>query len=991
MILDAEKKEELKAMGLVSLVLTQASLESDELQLEFHVPRGGAMPPFSIMEEVSVGDFTGWVWDIQRTESGSERSYAVTVAGLVTLLDSIPSGILSYNAGDGRDVVPASEILGQCAQAAEAAQMGLRIVSDVEASVMCVFSSGADSIWSCISNVLRWVPNASTRCIGKTLYISGGRSQQGVPATASIALDPGLVAGRLKVGSLVVDLGGVYKKCSRYFNWNANYAVLVANVLRCCPEASVSVAGNVLEFKARVPGSAGNGIALEFLPLLTHAGEVEFFTAGGVDNANARYVQLAAAHVPEGVLLKVVIACRQTSSGIYTKTARFLGIWERSEDGASWDKLGASVNAVAQVQGVDSVWLFAGDFALSGREVRLCLLEGPEDPWSVDSVLGIRTSPVSDGSCIYYNSELPVLPQLSFFCEGQVLDDPPEMSPFSGGEDALEAEPPLSPSFAWQHLTRRNVRRSFDHVPPPVVAARGGACFEIPAGASIFQPGAYVYNVPYASSAMGSDTSVYVGNGDVRVIIYKGNADRSSGLTSGQKWALLCETKEWELIKGIAVPKAGADREAAQFWSTVGGFRILQECKNVAFGDPSFEILTASEAYPEDEDDGSSGGGAPSTGRLSPPITEKSNVPANYDEGVVNGTRCFVLMEGSFPASSDSRGNVAGLRFCRGTVRQMVYLTGDPGVSGAEEFFCGSKRIKGDMLHYTYLSLETVFINRHRCRYQVGTNMPEDADDDADDDGGSGDNTAEEEAEEPDMEESVDYYAALWDYYLATRELNEVDTEVEFHGVEGFEPGCVSLDSVLASAGLSATAARMTWDAAAHTLTVSNSRRDILGVDELIQRQQAGRKTAESSVLQRAGSVRSGNLPYGLDYDGPLVMWYGDMGDGSEGGDDPGNGEGDGSDGEEEGNEAPMVAPSISANHSASSSARPLAPFQLYKDDDGSWRLNGGILPSPGGFIRFEGADVTGKVGKGVTFSVKAKWDSASRTWKPRIFRSLRA
>ena len=495
-----------------------------------------------------------------------------------------------------------------------------------------------------------------------------------------------------------------------------------------------------------------------------------------------------------------------------------------------------------------------------------------------------------------------------------------------GGQDASGPAPAVSERVSWMGMTERSTRTSMDNLAPPVVAARGLYSFEIPAGASIYQPGAFVYQIP----------------------------DDGDDGAAGDSTARQAEDQPWQTVVGKALPRdwriASGDgsatdmREGSQlgaewlkFWQGYAPCRLLAAMSPacLAFGTAMVEVVPGAEAFPASEEDlnGDTGGTV---------VTEDAQVPANYKEFSESDLdKLYVLTSGSFPASTNSRENVAGLRFCRARVRQLVWLaapySGTASPAEIEEFFAGTMQDKeGRKRHYTCLNLDCVIINRRRKRYQEGTNRlaPDDSDYNA------------EEAWADEVPRRADYYAALLAYYRATRVLGEPDRSVTLYGVEGYVPGETDLSVVMASLGWPYTAGRATWRAQGRVLQVSTARRSVLGVDDLLMRQQLGRRSHDAAAINQM-------LQVGAD--------------------------------EESEEPWPQVSPSINVSTSAATNWRALEPFQMYTDEEGRHWIAGGVLPSPAGLIRFEDTDISEFWQPGRIYYVKAKWDRNERRYVPSI------
>lgn len=442
-------------------------------------------------------------------------------------------------------------------------------------------------------------------------------------------------------------------------------------------------------------------------------------------------------------------------------------------------------------------------------------------------------------------------------------------------------------------------RVSMELMPPPVVAARGGQSFEFPSGASIYQPGAFVYTIPEKTAVPSYGGGNY-GSGGTR------DAARE---VNGQ----------WMFVRGTKVPAGLSDQpqEAGvggsvnaadwkKFWQTFGQAKELDlmDSSRYVMGTPFWHCVPGEDVFPD------TGEQMPAGGKLGPKLQESTNVPANYEDVMKKhlSTMC-VLSSGSFPASTNAAGNVRGLTFCKGTITQYVWAKGTTKNAKLLEFFDGTCMVDGKPGRYTCLKMEAIFINRSTKRYQTGTNKnaPGDADYDPtlDDLGNAG------AGEMRDW--TPDYRAALKAYYDATRNLETEENSVMLYGVSGFEPGTSTLRQAFAAAGLTGSVGRVVYDAANRTLSLTNSRRSVLGVDDYIQRQELGRRQADNDAANpQQGVYPAGLLPEGQE--------------------------------PEEEEEPPMISPAVTATHSAAKMpAHKIGRRKLFCVGD-VWYLNAGTI-----------------------------------------------
>lgn len=507
------------------------------------------------------------------------------------------------------------------------------------------------------------------------------------------------------------------------------------------------------------------------------------------------------------------------------------------------------------------------------------------------------------------------------------------VEPFSGGTDSEGLQLASLESLQQADLPGSVVSVSSSErawVEPPVVALRGAVEFTMPEGASIYQPGAFVYHVPKVPLSVGAD-------------------DLQELSSEAQKM-----TGEWNLVKGWGVPQGWGSTGANMQGSVSNGAAWMTfwrkfvpelRCVNgscVTFGEAVFEPMPVEEAYPEDPEDDESNSLA-EVYKWRPKLLEKRNGPANYREFAPGSPEnIYVCYEGSFPASSELRGCVDGLHFCRGTLRQYVWLSGDFAgtLRGPEvgKFFDGCLKFGTAETAYTCLTLSGVFINKRRVRYQSGTlgqpGLGEDA-------------GTPETPEEPEGGSSGagaltqrDYEQVARDYYYSSR---AVGTHGSMQLAEVFRYRHGAHMGVLRSAR---------WVPETGALTLQTGASGPLGVDALLQRQQLGRQQAVADLQESAAQKSQ-------------------------------KGEQEAPDEDDDEEEFPMVAGTASASHQAWHAGARVAPFAVYMDDKGRMLINGGPLPSPTGVIDVDPMDISDLWRQGRRFFVKARWNNDSKKYEP--------
>lgn len=530
--------------------------------------------------------------------------------------------------------------------------------------------------------------------------------------------------------------------------------------------------------------------------------------------------------------------------------------------------------------------------------------------------------------------------ELALVFEAGAEGDVATVEAFSGGDDSRGLQLATMESLQGAELPGSVVSVSSSVTAwevPPVVALRGRYEFTLPAGASIYQPGAFVYHVPQKEVSAG-------GGGSVRK----------------QAAAVQQLGGEWHTVKGYEVPPGwqtvsggGAVNMRVQvssapalhhvFWG-----RYLPQIRKtnvscLAFGPAVFEPMPVAEAYPEESEDNEVSTLAEAT-RWRPPVLESKNGPENYEEfRGGEASRIFVCYEGQFPASSESRGNVSGLKFCRGTLRQYVWLkskyTGELPGSEVTAFFAGTMKAtvngKEETVSYTQLTLDGIFINRRRTRYQSGTNGQPEVNAEAEPDmpaaGSSGEDASELGRH--------DYIQALSDYYYCSRPVG-THGSMQLAGVSAYRHG----------AGLGVLKS-VRWMPATGVLTLTTGAGGPVGVEALLQRQQVGKMQALAD-LQGQLAQESQPASGGSDEDEAEETSY------------------------------PMVGGGASAGHRVDARAARLEPFAVYMEEDGRMMLNGGPLPSPTGIIDAAPMDISQYWRAGRDFFMQARLKSDGKTYE---------
>lgn len=147
---------------------------------------------------------------------------------------------------------------------------------------------------------------------------------------------------------------------------------------------------------------AADEVARQIVPLL--ASEVELIGPDAPTNTNTNYFSLGSAYLEPGVVLKEFgYRIKSNADNGMCEQPVYLGVWELSEDGVSWVKLGASSNTQAQVINTDILWAFElGEVKLSGRPLRFCLLSAREEGWRTNLLMGVRCVATTEADTYVY-------------------------------------------------------------------------------------------------------------------------------------------------------------------------------------------------------------------------------------------------------------------------------------------------------------------------------------------------------------------------------------------------------------------------------------------------------------------------------------------------------------------------------------------------------------------------------------------------------------
>ena len=238
---------------------------------------------------------------------------------------------------------------------------------------------------------------------------------------------------------------------------------------------------------------------------------------------------------------------------------------------------------------------------------------------------------------------------------------------------------------------------------------------------------------------------------------------------------------------------------------------------------------------------------------------EDAKVPANYEDDVnswaVGDSGVYVLTQGSFAASSQSRKNLRGLRWCKATLSIVLCVKARPSdvppdmFATAEELFPG--RRKKDKVKYAYVrkTLTCNLINRRYRVYDPARNAPCSSDPEY--------SPEQDRPEEEDTPTAADYKAAMSQYFHAASKLqHEGSVSMLYDGslnpaeltgrwlrVEGMRDAWATMQAVIRS---------VSWDYGQKKLSLSVGPRSVMGFSEYLERRVIARNRGRDKAQQEA-------------------------------------------------------------------------------------------------------------------------------------------
>lgn len=427
----------------------------------------------------------------------------------------------------------------------------------------------------------------------------------------------------------------------------------------------------------------------------------------------------------------------------------------------------------------------------------------------------------------------------------------------------------------------------------PVCALVGGARGVWPAGADIRTPGAFIYAVPIERD---NETE-----GDNR----RGAGESPASAKMIVRGVALPERKTYEHDEDEYSYEPFADNSLTQKFIK-RFFPELAQLRSIGYVGACYVEPLSKADFKAELNEGNT-------------EDEEVDVPVNYaDVSDVKGwgNNIYVLTEGSFPASTNSRKNVKGLRWCKAQL-SVVYAVKKPAKNEAEhsdlqkslisENLPGKQVSKaGTTFNYVKKTLTCTLINRRKKVYDPATASLCSSDP----------NYAEEnQPEESETPTAADYKAAMEAYYQSAR-LLQYEGSVSLLNIGSLQPWSMTGRRINLVGwrseweSMNAVVRSVSWDVGGRKLSVSFGPRSIMGFDEILER----RTIARSVSLHEAHNSA-------ISYDPADETAKKDT------------------------EESMSVSPSITAGIDSSSLGKEVKPFTLYWAPDGKTvRFSGGTL-----------------------------------------------
>lgn len=480
-------------------------------------------------------------------------------------------------------------------------------------------------------------------------------------------------------------------------------------------------------------------------------------------------------------------------------------------------------------------------------------------------------------------------------------------------------------------VTSYTMRRRPDLVPPVVALVCGDECpLVLPEGGDIRTPGAFLAAVAPLRVAT-SATS--------------GGLNAAGSLTDAMTAAV--QEASGQYMRCRAVPQPGSGTAAAvKFWARWFPW-LADYASGLQVDAPTITKLSKEAAFPEEDDMQPSGNDA----------ADESAEINNYDVSC-----SYVLIQGQIPTNKST-----GIKFCKGTIEQRVWLANPAAVRPESvrdmgRHFPGNGELNGNERLFVVLTMSPVFVDRRGYVYQTGTgNEPGSSSGGTSTGGGTGEETEEDTTVQTEHAAELAYTAlACRDYYAATRQ-ERPELSLQF-----FMPDFCPLDllgksitlqgAVPYHSGIASPVLGVSWDLISGRVSVQCGSGSQSNFNALLSLRRAI-SAMNARAMSPVANVTAADFS---DYAG------GGGGGGGGGSATPYN----------------MISPSISPAASAGQNGEEHYPFELFQEN-GSWYLYRGRVPTPAGMIEFPTTAVQYQQGR--EYSVLPHYNAATDSWSYKV------
>ncbi len=351
---------------------------------------------------------------------------------------------------------------------------------------------------------------------------------------------------------------------------------------------------------------------------------------------------------------------------------------------------------------------------------------------------------------------------------------------------------------------------------PPVCALVGGEHFKYPADGDIREPSAFVYAVPIKRDGQNKGPAGSAPASQKMII---------RGVPIPERQQFQRGPEEYQSSTVIAGSKT--ERYIRAFFPAYAAFMAERD---LSAGACVVTVVPAADLNDENATPPADGTSADEDALPTP--ANYSDEPWNWSPDDDGGI--YVMTEGSFNASSNSRKNLKGLRWCKASISMNVDLRKSE-IKNAElptvlELFPGlRKNDEGEVVFYANLTLEAVLINRRKRVYDPATNQPCRSD------------SEYSEEEDTTTPTTTEYRTALLNYYNASRTVYTDGSVSLLH--DGSLPPEMLVGRMLRLEGkrpewatMNALVRTVAWDYGQRKLSLTVGSRDVLGFNEHLQR-----------------------------------------------------------------------------------------------------------------------------------------------------------